>query len=128
MGSDEAREILVSLFIGDLRKDGAMTNAILVSGIEASMTEAQIRDFFGSCGIIWRLELERPEHSSPGGRTKGANIVFASVAAASEALMLHGTMMGENTIQVTPFVPEVKTRNEGHRARADFQPFHRGSV
>ena len=79
-----------------------------------AMSEAEVKELFGSCGRISVVALDRPAYTS-GTEPKGATVTFDTDAEAAEALKLDGTKMRSVMLRV-----ELAT---AHGARAGARPY-----
>lgn len=87
-----------------------------VSNIAPTTSEKEVRDFFSFCGKITNLILT-PSSGAPGA-TLSATVTYERDTAAKTALLLDGTKLGPNPVQVqaTHSLDEIAS---GHIASGD---------
>lgn len=73
---------------------------VAVKGLPASMSEADVKELFSSCGRILRVALERDAYSA-GTHPKSGTVVFDQKASALEAVkQMDGIKMRAHTLKV----------------------------
>jgi len=71
-----------------------MSYTVNVSGISSSTTQEQLHEFFSFCGRISKIDLDET------GPSKSATIHFEKPSAAKTALMLNGSLLGRDSLNV----------------------------
>lgn len=84
------------------QENAGATASVIVSNIDSSLTESQVREFFAFCGKVQSLKLEAdPDDDS----LKVATIEFERRAAVDTALLLQDAQLGPRKISIKPGKP-----------------------